>query len=90
MTPARAGVPDLIGLDWPPARLGGLPQGTYNEGLALRLPLRRAGYERARSPEREPLVLKGRRGERVSFGGAGRNAWQSPRPGKGRGGFDLA
>jgi hypothetical protein len=28
--------------------------------------------------ERELLVLKGRRGERVSFEEAGRNAWQSP------------
>jgi hypothetical protein len=90
VTPACARVPDLIGLDWPPARLGGLPQGTYNEGLALRLPLRRAGYERARSPEREPLVLKGRRGERMRFGGAGRNARQSPGLGYGHGGFDLA
>jgi len=34
-------------------------------------------YERARFPERELMVLKSRRGERVSFEGAGRNARQS-------------
>ena len=85
-----ASVPDLVGLDWPSARLGGLRRGIGNKDLAPRLPSRRAGYERARSPERELLVLKGRRGERMSFGGAGRNVRQSLGPGHGRGGSDLA
>jgi len=39
---------------------------TGTEDLASRLPSRRAGNERARPTGREPMVLKGRRGERVS------------------------
>ena len=66
-----ARVPDRVGLDWPPARLGDSPRRIGIIDFAPRLPLRRAGDERARSSERELLVLKGRRGERVSFGGAG-------------------
>src|SRR5262249_53681587 len=66
-----ARVPDLVGLDWPPARLGDSPRRIGIIDFAPRLPLRPAGDERARSSERERVVLKGRRGERVSFGGAG-------------------
>jgi hypothetical protein len=46
-------------------------------------------YERARFPERELMVLKSRRGERVSFEGAGRNARQSGDPEKGPPNLDL-
>ena len=49
---------------------------TGNEDIAPRLPSRRAGNERARPTGREPMVLKGRRGERVGFSGAGRKARQ--------------
>ena len=71
-----ATVPDLVGLDWPPARLGWWSGTIGNEDFAPRLPSRRAGYERARSTERALLVLKGRREERVRFQGAGRKPRQ--------------
>jgi len=65
---ACATVSDLIGLDWPLVRLGiSHVGGSELTASVPRLPRRRAGSERARSPERELLVLKGRRGERVSF-----------------------
>jgi len=45
--------------------------------------------ERARFPERELMVLKSRREERVSFEGAGRNARQSWVPERGPAHLDL-
>ena len=63
-----ASVPDLVGLGLAPGAARPFDQsGIGIEDFARRLPSRRAGYERARSPERELLVLKGRRGERMSF-----------------------
>jgi hypothetical protein len=41
-----------------------------------------------RSREREPVVLKGRRGERKSFLGARRCSWQPPHSGEAWGGSD--
>jgi hypothetical protein len=64
-----APVPDLVALDEPPARLG------IRTTLEDRKPKTRSGgcpraepaTNGARSAEREPVVLKGRRGERESF-----------------------
>jgi hypothetical protein len=72
-----ASVPDLMGLDWPPVRLGDWNQLIGTATRPRGCPRVEPCDERARFPERELMVLKSRRGERVSFEGAGRNARQS-------------
>ena len=72
-----ATVPDLTGLDWPPVRLGDFSLWIGPVTIPRGCPDVEPWYERARFPERELMVLKSRRGERVSFEGAGRNARQS-------------
>jgi hypothetical protein len=73
-----APVPDLVALDEPPARLGILTaledrqQETLSGGCLHVEPATNG----ARFSEREPVVLKGRRGERESFEGARQTAWQ--------------
>jgi hypothetical protein len=62
-----ATVPDLMGLDWPPARLGWIRRRIGSCDHARGCPRVEPCNERARSTERELLVLKSRRGERVSF-----------------------
>ena len=79
-----ATVPDLTGLDWPPVRLGWTRPKVGACDLARGCPRVEPCYERARPTGRELLVLKSRRGERVSFYGAGRKARQSPSPKSGR------
>ena len=84
-----ATAPDLTGLDWPPVRLGWtrLKIGAYD--LARGCPGVEPCSERARPPGRALLVLKSRRGERMSFEGAGRKARQSQSPQSGLATLDL-
>jgi hypothetical protein len=84
-----ATVPDLTGLDWPPVRLGWNKRKIGSCDPARGCPRVEPTYERARFTERELMVLKGRRGERVSFEGARRNAWQSPATSMGPANLDL-
>ena len=65
-----------MGLDWPPARRGDFSLEIGAVTMPRGCPRVEPSYERARSTEREPLVWKSRRGERVSFEGAGRKARQ--------------
>ena len=62
-----ATVPDLTGLDWPPVRLGDFSLWIGPVTIPRGCPDVELGNERARLTRRELLVLKGRRGERVSF-----------------------
>ena len=85
----RATVPDLTGLDWPPVRLGWIRREIGTCDLARGCPRAEPCYERARPKGRELLVLKGRRGGRASFEGAGRKARQSRGPENGPANLDL-
>ena len=64
-----AHVPDLVALDEPPARLGTLTllEDRKQEILSGGCPRVELATNWARFSEREPVVLKGRRGERESF-----------------------
>ena len=85
----RATIPDLTGLDWPPVRLGWTRAKIGAYDLVRGCPRVEPCSERARPPGRELLVLKSRRGERMSFEGAGRKARQSPSPQIGPATLDL-
>jgi hypothetical protein len=67
--PLGAHVPDLVALDEPPARLGILtePEDRKHKTLSRGCPRAEPATNWARFSEREPVVLKGRRGERESF-----------------------
>ena len=84
-----ATAPDRMGLHWPPARLGpsswGIAAATRPRGCPRVEPC----DERARVTERAPMVWKSRRGERVSFQGAGRNVRPSWGPFRGPATDDL-
>ena len=71
-------VPDLVALDEPPARLGILSEweDRQQETLAGGCPRVEPATNGARLLGREPVVLKGRRGERESFEGARDTSWQ--------------
>ena len=64
-----ARVPDLVALDEPPARLGILMEleNRQHETLSGGCPRAEPATNWVRFSEREPVVLKGRRGERESF-----------------------
>ena len=64
-----APVPDLVALDEPPARLGirTAPEDRKPKTQSGGCPRAEPATNGARSSEREPVVLKGRRGERESF-----------------------
>ena len=64
-----APVPDLVALDEPPARLGPLTglKDRKQEIPSRGCPRGELATNWARFSEREPVVLKGRRGERESF-----------------------
>ena len=84
--PLGAHVPDLVALDEPPARLGILTirEDRKPEILSRGCPRVEPATNWARFLEREPVVLKGRRGARMSFLGArhmpgSRRVWRSSR-----------
>ena len=78
-----------MGLDWPPVRLGAWSLVIGTATMPRGCPHVELCTERARFTERELMVLKSRRGERVSFEGAGRKARQSSGPFAGPTHLDL-
>ena len=78
-----------MGLDWPPVRLGAWSLVIGTATMPRGCPHVELCTERARFTERELMVLKSRRGERVSFEGAGRKARQSWGPSLGLAYLDL-